>query len=39
MWHLSIANVGAPLQEASSDSFWPFLMAFTHQQTVSHAEA
>jgi len=37
--HSSVANVGAPLTEASSVFSWPFLMAFTHWWTVSYEGA
>jgi hypothetical protein len=39
MWPSTIPDVGAPLQGESSVSSQPFVMAFTHQQTVSHEEA
>jgi hypothetical protein len=39
MWHSSVTNVGAQLWAASSVSSWPYLMAFTHWQTVSREEA
>jgi hypothetical protein len=38
LWHSSVADVGAPMQGALSVSS-PFLMEFTHQQTVSHEGA
>ena len=38
-WCSSVADAGAPPWGASPVSSWPFLIAFTHQQTVSYEEA